>query len=59
MDQLLGQQDATGLCDGDGRGADVLAEETPELAIADLKSIGKRRDISAIERAALDQFQSP
>jgi hypothetical protein len=56
MDQLLGQQDATGLCDGDGRGAHVLAEKAPELAIANLQSIGKRRDISAIERSTFNQF---
>jgi hypothetical protein len=34
VDELLGEQNAAGLGDGDGRRAKMLAEEAPELPLA-------------------------
>ena len=46
MDQLPGEQDATGLRDHAGRGADVLAEQPAKLALPDLQPLGQRRDVA-------------
>jgi hypothetical protein len=35
VDELLGEEDAAGLCNGDGRGSEMLEEEAAELAITD------------------------
>ena len=57
MDQLLGQQHAAGLGDGDGRGAQVLAELSPQLARADAGPGGQRVQVAVVQRAQLDQLQ--
>ena len=55
MDQLLGQQHAAGLGDGDRRGAEVLAEQPPQLPLADAEPVGQGVDVAVVERAGLDQ----
>ncbi len=57
MDQLLGQQHAAGLGDRDRRGAQVLAEQAPQLALADAEALGQGVDVGLVECAGLDQAQ--
>ena len=45
MDQLLGEQHAPGLRDRDRRGAEVLAEQPPQLPLADAQPLGQRVDV--------------
>jgi hypothetical protein len=54
MEQLLGEEDAAGLRDGDGGGTDVLAEKTAEVAFADFETLGERGDIAVVEGSAFD-----
>ena len=57
MDELLGEQHAARLGDGDRRGAQMLPEQPPELALADAEPSGQRIDIRLVQRAELDQRQ--
>jgi len=40
MDEMFGEEDAPGLCDCDGRGSEVLEEESSELALAEAETFG-------------------
>ena len=57
VDQLLGEQHATGLGHGDRRGAEMLLEQAAELASADAQALGQRVDagLVAVERALGDE----
>ncbi len=55
MDQLLGEQHAACLRDGDGRSAQMLAKKSAQVALADAEPIGERLDIRGVERPELDQ----
>ncbi len=56
MDELFGEKNAAGLRDADGVSPDVALEETAEVALADLESIGEGCDVCVVECAGLDQF---
>ncbi len=57
LDQLLGEQHAAGLGDRDRRGAEVLAEQPPQLPLADAQPVGQAVDVRLVERAGLDQAE--
>ena len=57
MDELFGEQDAAGLGDGDGRGAQVLAELAPQLAFADAQAFGQGVDAGVVQGAKFDLGQ--
>ena len=59
VQQLLGEQHAPRLRDGDRRGAEMLLEQPPQLAAADAQPLGQRLDVGivAVERAVGDQRQ--
>jgi hypothetical protein len=59
MDQLLGKQHATRLCDSYRGRSDVLAKEPAKMPLTDFKSIGQRFDIRIVEGSALNEFQGP
>jgi hypothetical protein len=59
VDQLLGEKEAPGLCDGDRRCTEVLAEETREMPRTDIKSCGKLVNAALVEKAGIDQGQCP
>jgi len=45
VQQLLGEQHALRLCDGDRRGAEMVLEQSPQLPTADAKSLGQCLDV--------------
>ena len=49
MNQLLGQQHPPGLGHRRGRGAQVLAKQPPQLALADAQSIGQGLHVGPVE----------
>ena len=56
MDQLLGEEHAARLRHRDGRRAEVLLEEAPQLPLADAEPLGQRVDaVVAVERAVGDE----
>jgi hypothetical protein len=57
MDQLLGEQHPPRLGDRDWRGADMLAEQAPQLARADTEPVGEALDVRFIETTGFDQGQ--
>jgi hypothetical protein len=59
VQQLLGEQHAPRLGDGDGRGAEMVLEQPPELAATDAQPLGQYLDIgiAAVERTLGDQGQ--
>ena len=57
VDELLGQQHAAGLRDGDRRGAEMLLEQPPQMALADAEPLGESIERRLVERAELDQRQ--
>ena len=52
MQQLLGEQHAARLCDGDRRGAEMALEQSPQLPTADAQPPGQGLDVGvlAVER---------
>ena len=59
MDELLGEQHTTRLRHGDRGCSNVSAKKAAELPLANLKSLGQRCDVSAVEGSALDELQGP
>ena len=59
VDQLLGEQYPARLGDGDGRGAQVPAEQPPQLAFADAEAPGQGVHVALVESAGLDQDKGP
>ncbi len=57
MDELLGEQHAAGLRNGDGRGPDVTPEQTAQLPLADLEPGGEGGDVCLVQGPALNQLQ--
>jgi hypothetical protein len=59
VNELLGEEDAAGLRDGDGRGSEVLMEEPAELAFADAEAFGQgfHGCAFAVEGAVGDESQ--
>jgi len=59
LDQLLGEEDAARLRDGDRRHAEMLVEQAAQLAFAHAKAFRKRADSAfiAVETAFGDQRQ--
>ena len=57
MQELLGEQHAPRLGDGDGRGAEVLLEQPAQLPAADAQPLGQRLDagLVLVQRALGDQ----
>ncbi len=57
VDELLGEEDAAGLGDRDGRGAEMLVEEAAELALAEAEAGGEGFDGGgrAVEGAVGDE----
>ena len=55
MQQLLGEQHAPSLCHGDGRGAEMTAEQPAELPFAHAQAFGQHVDAPMIEGTTLDQ----
>ena len=58
-DQLLGEKQPPCFSDDDGWNADVLQEETPQVAIGQSETIGQLRGGTVVERAFVDQAQGP
>jgi hypothetical protein len=58
-EQPLGEQDAAVLRHGDGRGADLIKEQPPQVALADAEAAGKAVDRTVVERAFVNEAQRP
>jgi len=58
VDELLGEQDPSGLRDRDGRRTEVCAEQPAELAFADAEPRGECVHIGLVQSAELDERQS-
>jgi len=54
-DELLGQHDAACLCDGDGRGAQVLTKEASQVPVTQAEALRQCGDVAIVERAHVDQ----
>ena len=48
VDQLLGEEDATGLGHNDGRCAQMLDEQSPKMTFTDAEAVGERLDIGVV-----------
>ena len=67
MDQLLGQQHAAGLGDGDGSRADMPAEQTAQLSFANLEqweqwqknSLGRKAPEKVVVEVAVEVAKAP
>ena len=57
VDELLGEQNAAGLGDGDRRRAKMLAEETPELPLTYTQATSQGINTSLVQSAKLNQYQ--
>src|SRR6185312_1880350 len=59
VNELLGEEDAPRLCDHDRRSAQMLQEQSPQMALANAKTFGKSFDagVFAVERAIANQTQ--
>ena len=57
VNELFGEQHAPCLRDRDRRGAEMLLEQAPQLALADAEASGQYVDIGLVQRAVLDQAQ--
>ena len=57
--QLLGEQHAPRLGDGDRRGAEMLLEQPPQLAAADAQPLGQRLDVGIARRRARPRRSAP
>jgi hypothetical protein len=59
VDQLLGEQHAPGLRHGDGRGAEMLVEQAPQLPLADAEPLGPAHRRSRRRRRAHPPRSAP
>jgi hypothetical protein len=57
MDELLGEQNAAGLGDGDRRRAKMLAEEAPKLPFTYTQTTSQSINTSLVQGAELNQRQ--
>src|SRR5215813_12227945 len=48
VDQLFGEEDATGLGHNDGRCAQMLNEQSPKMTFTDAEAVGERLDIGIV-----------
>jgi hypothetical protein len=55
MNQLLGEQDASGLRHRDGGRTEVLSKQTAQLPLSDAQASGESIDPRVIECAGVDQ----
>ena len=59
VQQLLGEQHAPRLGDGDRRGAEMVLEQPPQLATADAQPLGQRLDVGVARRRARRRRSAP